>query len=202
MLTASGRVPTLDRRQHCPSCGKRSNFVTDRLGGQVVCGACGFVVEDRTEELGSAPRGSLATFSITKPDMGLATVMGGADVNGRASLGPSMGRLRMWDRRSQARTGADRSLRSAMGDLEKLAQKVVVSEAVVERAAYIYRKSIPLISTRGRSIATLVAAALYAGCRNTQTPRTLKDIGDAANLDRLDIARSYRLLVTENDLPQ
>jgi hypothetical protein len=78
----------------------------------------------------------------------------------------------------------------------------VVPEAVVERAAYIYRKSIPLISARGRSITTLVAAALYAACRSTQTPRTLKDIGDAANLDRLDIARSYRLLTTENELLQ
>jgi transcription initiation factor TFIIB len=201
MLTASDRGPVLDRRQQCPRCGKRSNFVTDRLGGQVVCGDCGMVVQDRTEETGAVLDG-LTTFSIAKPDMGLATVMGSADVNGSASLGPSMGRLRMWDRRSQAHSGADSSLKRAMGDLEKLAQKVAVSDAVVERAAYIYRKSIPLISTRGRSITTLVAAALYAGCRSTRTPRTLKDIGDAANLDRLDIARSYRLLVTENDLPQ
>jgi hypothetical protein len=89
-----------------------------------------------------------------------------------------------------------------LGELEKLSEKVVVSEAVVERAAYIYRKSIPLTSARGRSITTLVAASLYAACRSTQTPRTLKDIGDAANLDRLDIARSYRLLVTESGLLQ
>ncbi len=85
MLTASERVPTLDRRQHCPSCGKRSNFVTDRLGGQVVCGDCGMVVQDRTEEAGAVLDG-LTAFSIAKPDMGLATVMGSADVKGSASL--------------------------------------------------------------------------------------------------------------------
>ena len=89
-----------------------------------------------------------------------------------------------------------------MGELEKLSEKVVVPDSVVEKAAYIYRKSIPLISARRRSITTLVAASLYAACRSTRTPRTLKDIGEAANLDRLDIARSYRLLVTENDMPQ
>jgi transcription initiation factor TFIIB len=204
--------PVLDRRQRCPWCGKRTNFVTDRLGGQIICGVCGLVVEDRTQEVStelgaSRMRDNLTAYSITKPDMGLATVIGytSLDGSGRAvsgNLGPSMERLRMWDYRSQAHSQADRSLKRAMGELEKLSEKVVVPEAVVEKAAYIYRKSIPLISTRGRSIATLVAASLYAACRSTQTPRTLKDIGEAANLDRLDIARSYRLLVTENELPQ
>ena len=204
--------PVLDRRQQCPWCGKRSNFVTDRLGGQILCGVCGLVVEDRTQEVNTASgasrmRDNLTAFSIAKPDMGLATVIGHASVDGSGraisgNLRPSMERLRMWDARSKVHGGTDRNLKHAMGELERLSEKVVVPEAVVERAAYIYRKSIPLISARGRSIATLVAAALYAACRSTQTPRTLKDIGDAANLDRLDIARSYRLLLTESEISQ
>jgi transcription initiation factor TFIIB len=199
--------PILDSRQQCPRCGKRSNFVTDRVGGQVLCSACGLVVEDKTEEVSSPLRDSPDAFSITKPGMGLSTIIGHADVDGSGraiagSLRPSMERLRTWDMRSQLHSHADRTRKRALGELEKLAEKVVVPEAVVERAAYIYRKSIPLISTRGRSITTLAAASLYAACRSTQTPRTLKDIGDAANLDRLDVARSYRLLITEADMPQ
>jgi transcription initiation factor TFIIB len=204
--------PILDSRQQCPRCGKRSNFVTDRYGGQVICGVCGLVVEERAEEIPVATgpsrmRDHLTAFSIVKPDMGLATIIGDVSVDGSGriisgNLRPSLERLRMWDFRSQVHTGTDRNLKRAMGELQRLSEKVVVPDAVVEKAAYIYRKSIPLISTRGRSIVTLVAASLYAACRSTQTPRTLKDIGDAANLDRLDIARSYRLLVTENEMPQ
>src|SRR6202030_4000584 len=41
----------LESRQQCPWCGKRGNFVTDRIGGQLLCGDCGIVVEDRTEEV-------------------------------------------------------------------------------------------------------------------------------------------------------
>jgi transcription initiation factor TFIIB len=117
-----------------------------------------------------------------------------------ARNGVSLSELR--GSKSKVHSQADLSLRRALEELEKLAETVVVPEAVVEKAAYVYRKSIPQISLRGRSINTLVAASLYAACRSTQTPLTLKDIGDAANLDRLDIARSYRLLVTENGLLQ
>jgi transcription initiation factor TFIIB len=215
MRTASRPVqldPILSSGQQCPRCGKRSSFVTDKLGGQVICGDCGLVIEDRTEEVGlsigeSRARDDPTASSITKPDMGLATIIGSSTVDGSGrvipgSIRPLMERLRTWDYRSQMHSQSDRNLKRAMGELEKLAEKVSVSQAVVERAAYIYRKSIPLISTRGRSITLLIAAALYAACRSTQTPRTLKDVSEASNLDRLDIARNYRLLVTENEMPQ
>jgi transcription initiation factor TFIIB len=41
---------------------------------------------------------------------------------------------------------------------------------------------------------------LYAACRDTETPRNLKDVEQAANIKRKDIARCYRLLVKELDL--
>jgi len=200
----------LERGSPCPWCGKRGSLVTDKIGGQVICAACGLVVQDRTEEVAaSAPwsKDSSHSVSITKPNMGLTTVIDPSDVDGSGkaipgSVRPSLRRIRTWDRRSQAHSHADASMRRALGELAKLAEKVVVPEAVVERAAYVYRKSTSLISARGRSVNTLVAASLYAACRSTQTPRTLKDIGEAANLDRLDIARSYRLLLTEGDMSQ
>jgi transcription initiation factor TFIIB len=217
MRTASRPVQLdsiLSSGQQCPRCGKRSSFVTDKLGGQVICSDCGLVIEDRTEETGASSLvegrtrdNRLTASAITKPDMGLATIIGNSSVDGSGraipgTIRPLMERLRTWDYRSQMRSQSDRNLKRAMGELEKLAEKVAVSPAVMERAAYVYRKSIPLISTRGRSITVLTAAALYAACRSTQTPRTLKDVSDAANLDRLDVARNYRLLVTENEMPQ
>ena len=41
---------------------------------------------------------------------------------------------------------------------------------------------------------------MYAACRDTETPRILKDVEIAANIKRKDIARCYRLLVKELDL--
>jgi len=46
----------------------------------------------------------------------------------------------------------------------------------------------------------MIAASLYAACRDTETPRTLKDIADAANVKRKDISRCYRLMLRELEL--
>jgi len=46
----------------------------------------------------------------------------------------------------------------------------------------------------------LVAACIYASCRNTETSRTLDDIANAINIRRKDVARCYRLIFRELDL--
>ena len=50
------------------------------------------------------------------------------------------------------------------------------------------------------AIVNVVASALYAACRDTETPRTLKDVADAGNIKKKDIARCYRLLHRELEL--
>ena len=90
--------------------------------------------------------------------------------------------------------------RQAFSELNRLKDKLAISDSVVEKAAYIYRKALNKGLVRGRSISALMASALYAACRDTETPRNLKDVEIAANIKRKDIARCYRLLVKELDL--
>lgn len=51
--------------------------------------------------------------------------------------------------------------------------------------------------SRGRTTSGLLAATIYAACREMQTPRTLNDIAEVSNNNRKDIARNYRLLLFE-----
>jgi transcription initiation factor TFIIB len=95
---------------------------------------------------------------------------------------------------------ADRNLKQAFSELRRLSEKLSISEAVTERAAYIYRKALERNLVRGRSITAILAASLYAACRDREVPRTLKDVVAASNVKKKDIARSYRLLVNEMDL--
>ena len=53
---------------------------------------------------------------------------------------------------------------------------------------------------KGRSIQGLVAACVYAACRDTETPRTLDNVADGINIRRKDVARCYRLVFRELDL--
>jgi transcription initiation factor TFIIB len=138
-------------------------------------------------------------------DMGLSTVIGatGKDATGKplsASMKSSIDRLRTWDSRTQAHTSADRNLRQALNELGKMKDKMGLADAVIEKAAYIYRKAMEKKLVRGRSIHGLIAACLYAACRNTETPRTLDDVAESINIRRKDVARCYRLIYKELDL--
>ena len=192
----------------CPSC-LNVKIVTDQNTGELCCSKCGLVLTDKITDTGaewrsfSSDEGNKARTgagtSIRMHDMGLSTVIGAAnkDSTGKplsASVKNSIERLRTWDSRSQANSSADRNLRQALNEMDKLKDKLALSDAVIEKAAYIYRKAMERKLVRGRSIQGLVAACLYASCRNTETPRTLDDISQGMNIRRKDVARCYRLL--------
>jgi transcription initiation factor TFIIB len=84
-----------------------------------------------------------------------------------------------------------------MAELDRLSDKAYIPGPVKEKAAVIYRKALDKGLVRGRSIAAIAAAALYAACRITETPRTLREIAEASYVDKKDVARCYRLLLRE-----
>ncbi len=200
--------------QRCPSCGKQK-MVNDDSSGELFCAICGFVVNDKIEDTGAEWRSFSdgdnnrarvgAGTSLTMHDMGLSTIIGPSnkDSTGKplsAGMKSSIQRLRIWDSRTQAHSSADRNLRQALNEMDKLKDKLALGDAVIEKAAYIYRKAMDKKLVRGRSIHGLVAACLYAACRNTETPRSLDDIAQGINIRRKDVARCYRLIFRELEL--
>lgn len=189
---------------------------TDDETGEFFCRKCGYVISDKVEdsgpewrsfskEGGADPTRTGAPSSLAMHDMGLATVINpvNRDSTGRplsSAMKSTIERLRIWDSRSQAHKSEDRNLRQALNELGRIKDKLAVSSGVVEKAAYIYRKAMEKNLVRGRSISALIAASMYAACRNTDTPRTIKDVATVANIKRKDIARCYRLLHYELDL--
>ena len=188
----------------------------DAHSGELSCNNCGFVVTehsvDQSPEWRSFNDGKEedrartgAPISITYRDMGLSTMIGKSnrDASGRSFDSPmrnAIDRLRKWDNRSPAFGSQEKNLGVAMRELEKMADKLGVSQAVRERAAYIYRKALDRGLLRGRSIIGISAASLYAAMRDTETPRTLKDIAAVNNLEKKAVARDYRILLREMDL--
>ena len=199
----------------CLRCGKNS-LLTDDVTGEQFCSKCGYVVSEKSQESGpewrsfqkdggADPARTGAPSSLMIHDMGLSTVINplNKDASGKplsTSMKSTIERLRTWDSRSQVHEPVDRNLRQALSDLNKLKDKVSVPANVLEKAAYIYRKALEKKLVRGISIQGLVAACLYAACRNTETPRTLQDIADGMNIRKKDIARCYRLIFRELEL--
>jgi transcription initiation factor TFIIB len=136
--------------------------------------------------------------------MGLATMIGRSDRDASGqkidpSISSTMQRLRMWDFRVHLNTSSDRNLNSAFKLLDALKDKLGLSDTIVEKVAYIYRKAQEMGFVRGRSISEVLAAAIYIAHRDLEVPKTMKDIALAINLKRKDIARTYRQLILELD---
>ncbi len=193
----------------CPECGG-SYIVKDSEIGEFVCGECGLVIKgnilDRgpewrafTPEEKQTKRRVGAPNSYSRYDKGLSTTIRiNRDAYGRhlpPEVRRQMWRLRKWQIRSKMHGTSSRNLLLAMTELERLSEKLHVPSSAQEMAAVIYRKALNKDLVRGRCIAAIVAAALYAACRFSKIPRTLKEVAEASLRDKGELARCYRLLI-------
>jgi len=196
----------------CPECGS-GNLIHDYDTGETVCGSCGLVLHEQMMDKGAEWRaftqeekesrsrvGIPTSFSVH--DKGLSTAIGRVDRDAFGRKLPlqtrlQMWRLRKWQIRSRVHSSVDRNLAQAMAELDRLSDKSYIPPSVKEKAAVIYRKALDKGLVRGRSIAAIAAASLYAACRDTGTPRTLREIAEASLVDKKDVARCYRLLLRE-----
>lgn len=198
----------------CSAC-KNDRPIMDPESGELVCSCCGLVFSDKASETRAEWRnfdfekndrarvGSPSSLALH--DMGLATVIGktNSDSSGRkldSSVHSAIQRLRIWDFRTQAHTSADRNLMQAFNELGRVRDKLALSDAIIEKTAYIYRKAQEKNLIRGRSTSSILAAAIYIACREMGASRSLRDMVEITNVKRKVISRSYRLLVTELDI--
>ena len=199
----------------CPECTSK-NLIHDYDTGETICGACGLVLYEQMldkgpewraftqEEKASRSRVGMPT-SYSVHDKGLSTAISQVDRDAFGRKLPlatrlQMWRLRKWQIRSRVHSSIDRNLAQAMAELDRLSGKVSISPPIKEKAAVIYRKALDKGLVRGRSINSIAAAALYAACRGSGTPRTLREIAEASLVDKKDVARCYRLLLRELDV--
>jgi transcription initiation factor TFIIB len=197
---------------HCPECGGE-NLIHDEESGEIICGDCGLVLKESMINEGPEWRAFTpgekesrsrvgVPLSFAVHDKGLTTVIGriGKDAYGRSiplNTKLQMLRLRKWQIRSRVHSSTDRNLAQAMAELDRLCDKLHMPATIKERAAVIYRKALDNGLVRGRSISAIAAASLYAACRITQTPRTLREITHQSPIDKKDIARCYRLMIKD-----
>jgi len=196
----------------CSDCGG-SNIVHDNASGEIICGNCGLVINDSVINKGPEWRAFTQTekesrsrvgtpLSVAVHDKGLTTMIGrvGRDAFGRKiplKTKLQMLRLRKWQIRSRVHSSVDRNLSQAMAELDRLTDKLHIPRSIKEKAAVIYRRALDKGLVRGRSISAIAAASLYAACRTSQTPRTLRELAVHSTIEKKDIARCYRLLLRE-----
>jgi len=106
-------------RERCPRCNKDA-IVTDAETGEMICGRCGFVMDERLVDSGQEWRSFLDDktnkartgdrTSLTRHDRGLSTIINPVNKDSAgnplsASMKSSLRRLRLWDSRSRLKGG-------------------------------------------------------------------------------------------------
>lgn len=197
----------------CPDCNGPVNHHPKR--GESVCAECGVVVNEDTLDHG--PEWSAYTTQeyaeksrVGRPttemlhDKGLSTQIGWKNQDGYGDQLSTrkrrqMQRLRRWDERCRA-TGSERTLRQALGEINRMASALGLPQTTRETAGVIYRRAIDANLIMGRSIEGVASAAVYAATRQHGVPRSLNEIEIVARIEKRRFARDYRLLNEKLDL--
>jgi transcription initiation factor TFIIB len=197
----------------CTQC-QNYTLVLDVLSSEYVCSTCGCVSNEKiyNNDLPYFEKGEYKDKSrtgmpesLTISHKGLSTLIGLNDTDGRGKmLDPvqkeTIQRLRTWNNRSQLNDSISRNLDKALKYLNNFGDKLYLSPAVMENAAYIYRKAAMRKLAKGRSTVSLVAASIYAACREISIPKTISDIANVCNIPSKEIMSHYKLILKELSL--
>ncbi len=199
----------------CSACGSL-NILQDFTRGEEICRDCGLVISTRNIDQGPEWRaftneehnkrsrvGSPSTFTVH--DKGLSTMIDWHDKDAYGKkLTPKrraqIYRLRKWQIRTRVHSSMDRNLAFAMSELDRLSSQIGIPRGVKETAAVLYRRAIERKLIRGRSIEAMIAAAVYAACRERKVPRTLDEIARHSRVNRKELGRCYRLILRELEI--
>ncbi|MBU3904599.1 MAG: transcription initiation factor IIB [Nanoarchaeota archaeon] len=192
----------------CPECGC-TRFHEDEVRGEKVCSKCGLILEDSMVDASPEWRAfdsdqrtkrtrAGAPLTHTKHDKGMTTEIG----RGRGELfkvTPAKRsqyiRLAKWQKRLVE--SKDRNLSFALSELQRLVSFLGLPRPVHEEVAKKYEQAVDRGLVRGRSMESVIAALLYAVCRELESPRTLEEIAEASGVERREIGRTYRYISRE-----
>ena len=191
----------------CQNC-KGKTVVFDHGTGEKICSGCGIVLYVEREYIDPLldTNTNLSNMNLGTPsslahhDKNLSTMISysNVDADGIAisvDQRSAIQRMRRWNKISNNNRSYHRNLKNAFAVLIRIKDKLSLSETIVEKSAYYYRKILDQNLIKGRSIKGFVVACVYVSCREMNVPRTIEEIAEISNTDKIFAGKCYRLLV-------
>ena len=211
----------------CSICNNDFKTVSDPESGEIICNVCGIVLSDKEKELPLHSRvqeemtvinhaNTIATSTTNLNlkhfynnnllfDIESSTIIGKSNVDAigkRISndMQNKIDKLRIWEQRTRYTNPNERNLKDAFNKLNNITHKLGLSNAIVEKSFYLYRKASSSGLVQGRTTEGILSSALYLACKELGTPKTLKEISDITNVKIKSISKYSRLLSFKLDL--
>jgi transcription initiation factor TFIIB len=187
-------------QQVCKSC-KSMSLVFDEPRGETVCTDCGIVISEKQMTLEKGIESIDTTgmpSSLVYPDKGLTTMITNQNTDAYGtSLNQdqisNINKIRYYNKLSDSKNHI-RNLKAAFAVMAAIKDKLFLTDPVIERAAFYYRKTLSSRLIKGRSIREMVVASVYTACKEMDIPRRLDEISEAANANKVFAGRCFRII--------
>jgi transcription initiation factor TFIIB len=203
----------------CSICNNDFKTVSEPELGEIICNICGIVLSEE-KELPLDPRVqeemtvmNHVNSKSTNRDLRYnennilfniesSTTIGRSNVDAigkkiSKDMENKIDKLRIWERRTRYINPKDRNLKSAFTQLNSIRPKLGLSNAIVEKSFYIYKKASSAGLIQGRITEGILSASIYLACKELEIPKTLKEISDITNVKVKSISKYSRLLIFE-----
>ena len=214
----------------CLICNNDFQTVSDPESGEIICNICGIVLsEEKKSPLHPRVQEEMAVISHTNStntntnlkynesnsnnnnnnnilfNIESSTIIGKSNVDAvgkRISndMQNKIDKLRIIEQKTRYINAKERNLKYAFTKLNNVKHKLGLSNTILEKSFYLYRKLSSAELVKGRTTEGILSAAIYLACKELGTPKTLKEISDITNLKIKSISKYSRLLILELDL--
>lgn len=182
-------------QRRCPNCLDASVIIFDSHSGDELCSRCGLVLESRVMNEEQEWRSFAASDSGGGQERSRVggpndTWMDSGGVQGTAMIGGDKkhSRLMQTHEMATAMGGSDRMLRTAFGNLRRIAEYFSLRDNVVERCKELVKDLQTADQLRNRTGDVYMLSVMYLACREEQMPKSLKELV------------SYNRSITEKEL--
>lgn len=179
-------------------------LVEDSRAGDMICPQCGLVVGDRMIDVGSEWR----TFSNDKDAKDMSRVGGvenplldGENLETVMSAGTGAAAVDEFGKQKytsgpRQMSTSDRALKSGFDAIRQMANRISLSNRIVQKACSLYKQSYENKCVRGRSQDGVVATCIYIACRQENAQRTIKEICAISNTtSKKEIGRIFKQII-------
>lgn len=191
----------LNVRMICRDCREDPpNLREDHASGDLICGDCGLVLEQRSIDTSSEWR----TFSNddqgsddpSRVGDGPNALLNGAQLNTGIAFGD--GNMRSKElHRAQNKTSHDKSNKSllqAYKQIGALCDGWQLPNAVSDTAKHLFKDAEESRLFKGKSTEVMIAGCVFLACRRNNVPRSFREVMDLTKVSKKEIGKTFKSL--------
>lgn len=194
--------PNLNITLVCPECKIYPPDLIERFSeGDIVCGSCGLVLSDRVVDTRSEWR----TFSNDDQNGDDPSRVGDAgnplldteDLSTMISYVPENVKAGRELNRAQSKSLVDKkdnALSAAYTKISQMCDGYQLPKIVQDGAKEVYKLVYDEKPLRGKSQESIMAAAIFIGCRKANVARTFKEIWALTNVPKKEIGKVFKIM--------